>query len=128
MGKVGFMCEHNPDVCQSLSPVVFACLHELMFKRLHRSAPRAAVEATAAAGQCVGKLPRLEGMRANAVKGTRRPSNPAMSSSVHNGRLGTGLRSVQLLFCSHCPVQNMMFTYSRLKTNALNVSLKICSS
>lgn len=64
------MCEHNPDVCQSLSQVVYMRLHLLMFKRLYCSAPRAVVGEPAVEGQCVERQPRLAVMRANAVKGT----------------------------------------------------------
>lgn len=61
------------------------------------SAPRAVVEALATAVQFVERQLSLAVMTANAAKGINLPSNPAMSSSVHSGRLENGPRSATYL-------------------------------
>ena len=95
-----FLCEHRPDFCLSLSQ---SCLHMycrlLMLKRLLCSAPWAVAGAPVAEGRSVERHLWLAVMKANAVKGTNWPSNPAMNSFVHNGRQATGLRWVKPFYC-----------------------------
>lgn len=67
---MGFVCKATLDVFQSISQLVYMCLHLLMFKHLYCSALRAVVGAPAVEGQCVERQLRLAAMRANAVKGT----------------------------------------------------------